>query len=57
VLRRDFGAAWVVLHRPLNPRMDAYLSGSPGFLKAYDDGTDAVYRILYDRGPSRGGQP
>ncbi len=45
VLRRDFGAAWVLVHRSLNPRLDAFLASDPSFRRAFDDGTDVVYRL------------
>jgi hypothetical protein len=46
VLRRDFGASFVVLHRTMNPRLTAYLASAPGFVGVFDDGTDVVFRVL-----------
>jgi len=55
VLRRDFGAAFVLVHRHQNPRLDACLAGAPALRKLFDDGTDAVYAVLYDPRQSLGG--
>ena len=57
VLRRDFGASFVLVHRHQNPRLDAYLQAQRGFLRVFDDGTDAVYRVQYDAGLRPGGTP
>jgi hypothetical protein len=57
VLRRDFGAAYVLVHRNLNPRLDAWLASEPGFRSVFDDGTDALYRVQYDRRATPGGAP
>jgi hypothetical protein len=57
VLRRDFGAAYVLAHRSLNPRLDAYLAGEPAFRRVFDDGTDVLYRVQYDAPPPPGGSP
>ena len=54
VLRRDFGASFVLVHRHQNPRLDAYLAAQREFRRVFDDGTDAVYRVQYDAGPSPG---
>ena len=55
VLRRDFGAAYVVVHRHQNPRLDAWLAAEPGFQRVFDDGTDALYRVQYDARATPGG--
>ena len=57
MLRRDFGASFVLVHRHLNPRLDAYLATSREFLRVFDDGTDALYRVQYDAGLAPGGAP
>ncbi|HEY6510069.1 MAG TPA: hypothetical protein VIY56_18730, partial [Vicinamibacterales bacterium] len=57
VLRRDFGASYVLVHRHQNPHLDAYLQADGGFLRVFDDGTDAVYRVQYDAGLRPGGAP
>ncbi len=57
VLRRDFGAAFVLVHRHQNPRFDAYLAAEGGFERVFDDGTDVVYRVQYDAGLRLGGAP
>ena len=57
VLRRDFRASFVLLHRPLSPRLEAYLASQAGFARAFDDGTDVVYRVQYDAGLPAGGAP
>ena len=57
VLRRDFGAAFVLVHRFQNPRLDAYLASRPEFLRVFDDGTDVLYRVQYDAGLAPGGAP
>jgi hypothetical protein len=55
VLRRDFGAAYVIVHRHQNPRLDAYLAREPSFERVFDDGTDALYRVQYDARATPGG--
>jgi hypothetical protein len=57
VLRRDFGASFVVVHRYQNPRLDAYLNAQRGIVRVFDDGTDVVYRVQYDAGLPAGGAP
>lgn len=57
VLQRDFGASFVLVHRHLNPRLDAYLATSREFLRVFDDGTDALYRVQYHAGLAAGGTP
>jgi hypothetical protein len=57
VLRRDFGASFVLVHRHQNPRLDAYLQAQGAFQRVFDDGTDAVYRVQYDSGLLPGGAP
>ena len=57
VLRRDFGASFVLVHRYQNPRLDAYLQAQRGFLRVFDDGTDVVYWVQYDAGLPPGGAP
>jgi len=57
VLRRDFGASFVLVHRHQNPRLDAYLAAQREFRRVFDDGTDAVYRVQYDAGLAPGGAP
>jgi hypothetical protein len=51
VLRHDFGASFVLVHRAINPRLDAYLASTAGFLRVFDDGTDVVYRVLEEGHP------
>jgi hypothetical protein len=46
VLRRDFGARYVVLHRGVSARTDARLASDASFRRVFDDGTDVVYEIL-----------
>lgn len=48
VLRRDFRADYVLVHRSLNPRLDGYLASSGEFRRVFDDGTDALYAVQYD---------
>ena len=57
VLRRDFRASFVLLHRSQNPRLEAYLNTRAGFTRVFDDGTDVVYRVQYDAGLPAGGAP
>ena len=57
VLRRDFGAAFVLVHRTLNPRLDRYLAASREFKRVFDDGTDVLYAVQYDAAPPSGGAP
>jgi hypothetical protein len=57
VLRRDFGATFVLVQRSLNPRLDGYLAASPAFLRVFDDGTDVLYALQYDGLPPSGGSP
>ena len=55
MLRRDFRAAFVLVHRFQNPRLDGYLAAQPAFARVFDDGTDVVYRVQYDAGLPQGG--
>jgi len=57
VLRRDFGAAFVLVHRTLNPRLDRYLATSPEFKRVFDDGTDVLYAVQYHAASPSGGTP
>jgi hypothetical protein len=57
VLRRDFGASFVLVHRALNPRLDRYLAGSTEFQRVFDDGTDVLYAVQYHAAPPPGGAP
>lgn len=57
VLRRDFGASFVLVHRFVNPRLDRHLASRPEFVRVFDDGTDVLYRVQYDAARLPGGTP
>ncbi len=55
VLRRDFGASYVIVHRNQNSQLDAWLASEPAFERVFDDGTDVLSRVQYDGGATLGG--
>jgi hypothetical protein len=55
VLRRDFGASYVLVHRNQNRQLDAWLASEPAFERVFDDGTDVLYRVQYDARANPGG--